>query len=89
MQSRELSLFSKWPHLSAEKLNAGRKDFVNRVETLGFTSERCCTDLGNTAAEVVKGKRSNRSYAVVAIGTGPCQTLPCDLVLLIPTPLHS
>lgn len=67
--------FSQWPGLSAEKLNAGFKDVVNQLQTLGFTPEWCLTDLGETAADVVKVKLSNRSCTVAAIGAGLSQTL--------------
>ena len=67
--------FSQWPGLSAKKLNAGFKDVVNQLQTLGFTPEWWLTDLGETAADVVKVKLSNRSCTVAAIGAGLSQTL--------------
>ncbi|MBE9155061.1 hypothetical protein [Cyanobium sp. LEGE 06113] len=68
--------FSQWPGFSAEKLNAGFKDVINQLQMLRFTPEWCLTDLGEIAADMVKGKLINRSYVVVAVGAELSQTLP-------------
>jgi hypothetical protein len=62
--------FSSMPGLDAEKVMAGVRSELERLETHGFGARWCPVDLGETAEETVKSALEREAFACVVIGAG-------------------
>lgn len=72
--------FSTMPDMNAEKVRAGLEADQAKLAALGFDAELCLTDLGDTAADVVARKLSEKSFDCVVIGAG-IRTIPAYFLL--------
>jgi hypothetical protein len=72
--------FSAMPDMNAGKVRAGLEADRAKLAALGYEAELCLTDLGQTAADVVARKLSERPFDCVVIGAG-IRTLPAYFLL--------
>jgi hypothetical protein len=72
--------FSTMPDMNAGKVRAGLEADRAKLAALGYEAELCLTDLGQTAADVVARKLSERPFDCVVIGAG-IRTLPAYFLL--------
>ena len=72
--------FSTVPDMNADKVRAGLQADQARLAALGYEAELCLTDLGDTAADVVALKLSEKPFDCVVIGAG-IRTIPAYLLL--------
>jgi hypothetical protein len=68
------------PDMNAGKVRAGLEADRAKLAALGYEAELCLTDLGQTAADVVARKLSERPFDCVVIGAG-IRTLPAYFLL--------
>ena len=62
--------FSTMPDMNAEKVRSGLGADQARLAALGYEAELCLTDLGDTAADMVARKLSEKPFDCVVIGAG-------------------
>jgi hypothetical protein len=62
--------FAAFPGLNAEKVEAGIKGSIAELSGLGYETQLCWTDFGQTAASVVQKALQNNSYDGILIGAG-------------------
>lgn len=62
--------FSTMPDMNAEMVRAGLGADQARLAALGYEAELCLTDLGETAADAVARKLSEKPFDCVVIGAG-------------------
>lgn len=62
--------FSAMPEMNAEKVAKGLAAQLASLRAAGFEAEWCLTDLGETAAVVVRDKLAASTYDLVLIGAG-------------------
>lgn len=62
--------FSTMPDMNADKVRSGLGADQARLAALGYEAELCLTDLGDTAADVVARKLSEKPFDCVVIGAG-------------------
>lgn len=72
--------FSTMPDMNAEKVRAGLEADQARLAALGYEADLCLTDLGDTAADVVARKLSEKLFDCVVIGAG-IRTIPAYFLL--------
>ena len=72
--------FSSMPDMNAGKVRAGLEADQAKLAALGYESELCLTDLGETAADVVARKLSEKAFDCVVIGAG-IRTIPAYFLL--------
>ncbi|MDM0024410.1 MULTISPECIES: hypothetical protein [Variovorax] len=72
--------FSSMPDMNAGKVRAGLEADQAKLAALGYEAELCLTDLGETAADVVARKLSEKAFDCVVIGAG-IRTLPAYFLL--------
>lgn len=72
--------FSTMPDLDAAKVSSGLRVQQQRLRDLGFDVEWCLTDLGATAADVVRAALAARPPDVVLIGAG-IRVIPANFSL--------
>jgi hypothetical protein len=72
--------FSTMPEMNAEKVRAGLEADKAKLAALGYEAELCLTDLGDTAADVVAQKLSEKPFDCVVIGAG-IRTIPAYFLL--------
>ncbi|MDM0107930.1 hypothetical protein QTH97_23485 [Variovorax sp. J22R24] len=72
--------FGTMPDMNAEKVRSGLAADQARLAALGYEAELCLTDLGDTAADVVARKLSEKPFDCVVIGAG-IRTLPAYFLL--------
>lgn len=72
--------FSPVPEMNAEKVRAGLEADPTKLAALGYEAELCLTDLGDTAADVVAQKFSEKPFDCVVIGAG-IRTIPAYFFL--------
>jgi len=72
--------FSAMPDMNAGKVREGLEADRAKLAALGYEAELCLTDLGQTAADVVARKLSERPFDCVVIGAG-IRTLPAYFLL--------
>jgi hypothetical protein len=72
--------FSTMPDMNAGKVREGLEADRAKLAALGYEAELCLTDLGQTAADVVARKLSERPFDCVVIGAG-IRTLPAYFLL--------
>jgi hypothetical protein len=72
--------FSAMPEMNAEKVRAGLQADQAKLAALGYGAELCLTDLGDTAADVVAHKLSEKPFDCVVIGAG-IRTIPAYFLL--------
>ncbi|MDM0018422.1 hypothetical protein [Variovorax saccharolyticus] len=72
--------FSAMPDMNAAKVRAGLEADQAKLAALGYEAELCLTDLGETAADVVARKLSEKAFDCVVIGAG-IRTLPAYFLL--------
>ncbi len=78
--------FSKWPGLTREKLEGGLQQVQEELESKGYDAAWCLTDLGETAADVVRDALAAGPFDCVLIGAG-IRRDP-DLTALLETVIH-
>ena len=86
--------FAGFPGLTAEKLQVAHDGNIEQLRQLGYDVDGCQVDLGETAADVVRERISQKEYDAILIGAGvrlvPSNTrLFESLVNLIHTELPS
>lgn len=62
--------FSKWPSLSAEKIEQASVELSSKLADMGYTAKICLTDTGETASEQLSAELESFSPDVVLIGAG-------------------
>jgi hypothetical protein len=62
--------FAAFPGLTAEKVSAGIKGSILKLNELGYQAELCWTDFGQTATSVVETRLIKTSYDGILIGAG-------------------
>lgn len=62
--------FAAFPGLTAEKVEAGIKGSINQLLELGYETELCWTDFGQTALCVIEKHLQSKKYDAVLIGAG-------------------
>lgn len=62
--------FAVFPGLTAEKVEAGIKGSINQLLELGYETELCWTDFGQTALNVIEKHLQSKKYDAVLIGAG-------------------
>ena len=62
--------FAAFPGLTAEKVEAGIKGSITQLMELGYETELCWTDFGQTASSVIEKHLQNKEYDGVLIGAG-------------------
>jgi len=72
--------FSSMPDMNAGKVRAGLEADQAKLAALGYEAELCLTDLGETAADVVARKLSEKAFDCVVIGAG-IRTIPAYFLL--------
>lgn len=72
--------FSSMPDMNAGKVRAGLEADQAKLAALGYEADLCLTDLGETAADVVARKLSEKAFDCVVIGAG-IRTLPAYFLL--------
>jgi hypothetical protein len=72
--------FSSMPDLDAAKVARGLQIQLQRLRDLGFDATWCLTDLGETAASVVRAALAEKPYDVVLIGAG-IRAIPANFTL--------
>jgi len=72
--------FSTMPDMNAGKVRAGLEADQAKLAALGYEAELCLTDLGETAADVVARKLSEKAFDCVVIGAG-IRTIPAYFLL--------
>lgn len=72
--------FSTMPDMNADKVRAGLDADQAKLAGLGYEAELCLTDLGETAADVVARKLSEKPFDCVVIGAG-IRTIPTYFLL--------
>jgi hypothetical protein len=72
--------FSSMPDMNADKVRAGLDADQAKLAALGYDAELCLTDLGETAADVVTRKLSEKPFDCVVIGAG-VRTIPTYFLL--------
>ena len=72
--------FSTMPDMNADKVRAGLGADQAKLAALGYEAELCLTDLGDTAADVVARKLSEKPFDCVVIGAG-IRTIPAYFLL--------
>lgn len=56
--------------LTAEKVDAGIRGSINKLNELGYNADLCWTDLGGTAIEVLSKTLQSKQYDCVLVGAG-------------------
>jgi len=72
--------FSQIEDMNAEKVLAGLKADQAKLNALGYDTQVCLVDLGQTAEGVVSQKLSESKYDCIVIGAG-IRTLPAHFLL--------
>jgi len=72
--------FSNIPDMNAEKVMAGLKADQAKLNALGYDTQLCLTDLGETAEAVVLQKLSESTFDCIVIGAG-IRTMPTNFLL--------
>ncbi|MDM0070459.1 hypothetical protein [Variovorax sp. J31P207] len=72
--------FSAMPDMNAAKVRTGLEADQAKLAALGYEASLCLTDLGETAADVVARKLSEKAFDCVVIGAG-IRTLPAYFLL--------
>jgi hypothetical protein len=62
--------FAAFPGLTAEKVSAGVKGSITKLNELGYEAELCWTDFGPTATKTVQEQLLKTPYNAVLIGAG-------------------
>ena len=62
--------YAAFPGLTAEKVDAGVKAQQSRLKELGYESELCWIDFGQTASAVILEKLKSKKFDGVLIGAG-------------------
>lgn len=62
--------FAAFPGLTAEKVAEGIKNAMDQLTDLGYETEICWTDFGETAETVVKAHLMKSQFDFVLIGAG-------------------
>ncbi|HET7834184.1 MAG TPA: hypothetical protein VFL43_00125 [Variovorax sp.] len=72
--------FSSMPDMNAGKVRAGLEADQAKLAALGYEADLCLTDLGETAADMVARKLSEKAFDCVVIGAG-IRTIPAYFLL--------
>jgi hypothetical protein len=72
--------FSQIADMNAEKVLTGLKTDQAKLNALGYDTQLCLVDLGQTAESVVSQKLSESKYDCIVIGAG-IRTLPAHFLL--------
>jgi hypothetical protein len=72
--------YSNWPDLTPEKLMAALKVDEETLNSLGYDTQLCLVDLGETAETVVTQKLTRIAFDCVMIGAG-VRTVPDTFLL--------
>jgi hypothetical protein len=62
--------FAAFPGLTAEKVEAGIKGSINQLMELGYETQLCWTDFGQTALSVIENHLKAKKFDAVLIGAG-------------------
>lgn len=62
--------FAAFPGLTSEKVEAGMKMTMSKLSELGFDSDLCWTDFGNTAIQLLTKYLTENQYDYILIGAG-------------------
>ncbi len=62
--------YGQYPGMSAEKVHAGLVSDETHLNSLGYDTELCLTDFGETAEAVVRKRLGEKAFDCVVIGAG-------------------
>lgn len=72
--------FTDFPMLDEQKLSAGLKSEVERLNGLGYQAEWCLIDTGKTAEAMVLERLETKEFDCILIGAG-VRTAPAHFLL--------